>query len=344
MTVPEPRPLLADWGERFHCYTAALATWIARSEGHGESDGESNGASDGESHWWRPLLDDGPELGVTRQPSGTWRFDHSSRPWLQQLGLGVRSASDWPEAKAGLAADLEHGPVILAGNIFALPWQLEHGSRHAPHWVTLYQDGADPAELVADDPLILVNEAGSQQPYRGVFKLEDLAGIGAALPAGNEIHWLRERSVIGAQDPAEGAAYRWFAAGRAVADPRYDDPGRLVGPDALAALADDLDARGAESSVLQQADDLWQALRQREFAAAVAEQDPIFVGTGAGVGADAALAGQRLEALEVWRDLPVLLHHARIRAATGNPRATNGVAEALRELAELEPRVTRERV
>ena len=319
MTADAALPQPADWGEQFHCYTAALGVWISRNE----------------DRWWRPLLDGGPELAVTPQPSGVWRFDHSPRPWLEVLGLSVRSASTWAEARVELAADFAAGPVILAGDIFTLPWQLEHGSRHAPHWVAIYREGAD---LVADDPLILMNEAGTQQSYRGVFTLDDLAEIGTAMPAGNEIHWLRERSVIGAQDPAEGAAYRWFAAGPAVADPRYDDPGRLTGPDALRALADDLDARGAESAVLLQADDLWQAVRQRELAAAVAKQDPEFFDVGA------AEAERRLEALAVWRDLPVLLAHARIRAAVGNPRATAGASEVLRELAELEPRLAEEKI
>ena len=317
MTADATRPLLAEWGERFHCYSAALATWIAQSE----------------TRWWRPLLAGGPELGATRQAGGVWRLDHSPRPWLPALGLSVRSASAWPEARDKLAADLDAGPVILAGDMFVLPWQLEHGSRHAPHWTTVYREGGD---LVVDDPLILINEAGTQQPYRGVFALDDFSEIGTALPAGNEIYWLRERSVIGAQDPAEGAAYRWLAAGRTAADERYDDPGRLTGPDALQALADDLEEHGGESALLRQADDLWSALRLRELAAAAAEQDPEFFDIGA------AEAERRLEALAVWRDLPVLLAHARIRAATGNPRATAGAVETLRELAELEPRLKEE--
>lgn len=322
MTSTSTTPLLADWGERFSCYTAALATWIAQ----------------GESQWWRPLLAGGPELAVTRQDSGTWRFDHSPRPWGPTLGLGVRSAAAWPEARDGLAADLETGPVILAADVFTLPWQLESGTRHAPHWVTMYRDGDN---VVVDDPLIMLTEAGPQQPYLGTFALDDLAAIGTALPAGDEVLWLRERSVIGTSDPAEGATYRWLApapaADRAAADRPYDDPGRLTGPDALHALADDLDALGAETSaVLRHVDDLWQALRVRELAAAAAEQDPEFFA------ADAAEAERRLEALAVWRDMPVLLHHSRIKAATGNPRAAAGVVEALRELADLEPRAEKE--
>lgn len=307
-------PRLAEWGEQFSCYTAALATRIVHDE----------------RRWWRPLLAGGPVLAVTRQPTGAWRFDHAPRPWLPELGLRVQSSADWPTARAALEAALEAGPpVVVAGDVFHLPWQQGHRRRHASHWVTIQRHGDT---LTVDDPLVFLTEDGPQAPYRGTLTLDEIALVGRALPAGDEIAWLRERSVIAGGDLGEGAAYRWLAPSDNESRPPAAAPERLVGPDALHALADDMLSAGTDAPILRQLDDMWQALRHRELAAKAAARDPEFFD-----GSDAA-ARHWQEAVEAWRELPILMRYAQIQAAAGITRAGGQVAEVLRGLAPWEGR------
>lgn len=310
-TGAAPQP--AEWGERLSCYTAALATCIAHDE----------------RRWWRPLLAGGPVLAVARQPSGAWAFDHAPRPWVPQLGLQVRFSDDWPTARADLDAVLDAGsPVIVAGDVFNLPWQRGHRRRHASHWVTVHRRCDT---LTVDDPLVFLTEDGRQDSHRGPVTLDELASAGRALPAGDEIAWLRERSVIGGGDPGEGAAYRWLVPSGVGNRPSATPPAPLVGPDALHALADDVLSAGIEAPVLRQLDDLWQALRQRELAAEAAVLDPDLFG-------GSAAARHWQEAVEAWRELPVVMRYAQHQAAAGSARANGEVAEVLRGLAAWEGR------
>lgn len=316
MTAPASAGSRLDgWGGRFSCYTAALASWLARDS----------------ERWWRPLLAGGPQLAVTRQPSGAWRFDHSPRPWAPGLGLRVHFAADWSTARDGLEAALETGSAIVAGDVFHLPWQKGHRGWHAPHWVTVHRRHGI---LVVDDPLDFLTEAGPQAPYRGVLTLAELAELARSLPAGDEIFWLRERSAIGDGEFGAGAAYRWLAPSDGPTDGVTPSPAaasdRLVGPDALHALADDLQSAGADAPIFRQLDDFWQALRLRELAAAAAVRDPEFFAEGA--------AEHWEEVVTAWRDIPVLLQHARIRANAGLARAGERAAGALQALAPLEDR------
>jgi hypothetical protein len=310
----ETAPRLSDWGEQFSCYSAALATRLIRDR----------------PRWWRPLLADGPMLAVTRQPTGAWRFDHAPRPWVPELGLRIQSSDDWATARAALEAALEAGPpVVVAGDVFNLPWQHGYRRRHASHWVAIQRCGD---ALSLDDPLTFLTEDGPQAAYRATLTLDELASLAQALPAGDEIGWLRERSVIGEGDLGEGRMYRWLAASDDGWQPPEQVDERLVGPDALEAVADDLLSARGDAPILRQLDDLWQALRHRELAVKVAARDPDFFG-----GSDVA-ARHWQEAVEIWRQVPILMRYAQMQSAAGIARAGEQVAEALLRLTAWEGR------
>jgi hypothetical protein len=312
--------LPAGWSQRFTCYTAALAGWLASRR----------------TDWWRPLLTGGPFLGVRSisapANAARWRFDHSPTPWVRALNLSVYGCDDWTQARVELDRHRARGSVIIAGDVYRLPWQRGHRRRHAPHWFVL-SGYPEPSEV--DDSLAMTTEDGPQEPYRGPVDDAALHGWARALPAGNPVHDLRELSVLGDAPAHLGRRYRWLAeepqgAGRAIACGGETDGERLEGPDACHAIADDLAERGADPEAYLQSDDLWQAARQREFAAAAAAADPGLL--------SAAGLTHWCAALEVWRQIPALLLRARLAASEGRPDGARPVIAALRRAAVFEGR------
>lgn len=239
---------------------------------------------------------------------------------LERLAGGASSSGGRATIRAAGSARRRYLPLALAPQLPAsacLP--LGDGRAHGD-------------AVVLDDPLIFLTEHGTQRPHRATLGVDELALVGRAFPAGNQIAWLRERSVIGDGDPGEGAAYRWLAPAAAMCRQATPAPDRLVGAAALNALADEVADDAVRAPMLAQADDLWQALRQRELAARVAGIDPELFGAGRGA------ARHWAAAVLGWRELPVLLRYAKVQADAGNSRAGPQLADVLRSLATREGR------
>ena len=303
-------PALAGWSGFVTCYTAALGTWIA-------ADAE---------RWWRPLLASGPVLRV--RPSGElFAFDHHAAAPCPALGLSLRTACDWAAAWAGLCAEAgARGRVVVACDTFSLPWQPGYARSHAPHWIVLRAAGD--AWLV-DDPLELASETGRQRPVRVSVAASDLEHVLRALPAGDRVHALRESSVLGLDDPRLGEPYRWLAADRAPVPAQPLAAAPAVSAASLALLARHFRDHGSDPAAYRQADDMWQALRQRELAAAAARRED-----GA-PGMPQAAAWEQV--LLAWRKLPPLLMLAGLSAGTARSAKQSGrLADALDQLAEAE--------
>ena len=304
---------LASWSQRLTCYTAALGGWLATRR----------------PDWWRPLLANGPFLGI--RPAGSlWQFDHSPAPWVPAFGLSVHGCDDWEVAGAAMAGHRASAPVIVAGDVYRLPWQQGYRRRHAPHWFVLPSYRA-PAEI--RDPLELTGPEGVQKPYRAPLEEQALAEWTEALPIGDPVHELRERSVIGPAAAQLGRRYRWLApddTGAAPAAEEQEPYERLEGPDACHALADRLAEAGTDPAAYLQVDDFWQAARQRELVVAAAAADPGLL--------SAAGLTHWCAALEVWRQLPALLLRARMMARDGQPHGARPVIAALRRAAVFEGR------
>ncbi|WP_433113695.1 hypothetical protein [Micromonospora sp. CA-246542] len=295
-------PPLAPWADQLSCYTAALGSWLAIRR----------------PDWWRPLLAGGPVLRVTPVPGDLLRFDHHTRPPAPTLGLRLRTAADWNTARHLIADEASRQrAVIVAGDTFRLPWQRTYGTAHAPHWFLLRPDVG--GRWTVEDPLRMMTTSGRQEPVLVEVEERDLAGICRALPAGNPVAELREQAALGVTDVRLGSAYRWLT---------YDADGTsevpqtpVAGSDAGAALrllARMFREHGAQATAYRQADDLWQASRQRELAARM-------------------LGGRWTGIAEIWRRLPPLLLHGRLAAEhTAGLRAPGHLADVLEQLAQAE--------
>ena len=330
-TVREPR--LVRWAHAFNCYTAALATWSAvRTEA-----------------WWRPLLDGGPVLTVREAGAGLLRFDHHARPPLETLGLALRHADNWREAREAQHAELAaHGALVVCGDTYHQPWQRGHRRWHAPHWFTVVRDGRGDA---VEDALSLVTDAGRQRPRRIAVRPGEFAAWARALPGTDPVHRLRELSATGgdARGPGLGlglgARYRWLVRRPgAPGQPRDGDNGAarptgtapagteqagtasLTGADAVLAVAERF--RSGPARGLRQADDLWQALRQRELLLAAAETDPALL--------DGAALRHWQAATVLWRRVPPRLAYLRLREEAGLTTDTSSLVGVLTELAPFE--------
>jgi hypothetical protein len=299
------RPRLAAWAPYMTCYTAAVCSWLsARTE-----------------RWWRPVLSGGPVLALTADRGG-WRFDHTARPLAAVAGLGLRESDDTGEFLTGVDAALDAGPVVVAGDVFRLPWQQGHDRWHAPHWFVLARENG---RLVLDDALALTAETGRQKACRVDVTHAELAALGLALPVGDPVFERRERSAIG-RPVLLGARHRWLVAdaGITVHEPAVD----LRGAEACEALADRFDKDGDDPGIYAYADDLWQAMRHRELVVAAAEADSALLSTAAREHWQSAVAA--------WRALPALLMHAKLRSGTGSATAGSAVATLLRRLGRYE--------
>lgn len=316
LTVPEwpSSAAVADvsfFASAFSCYTAALAVWLGRRQ----------------HRWWRPLLAGGPVLAVTPAAGGLMRFEHHSRPPLEALGLTAAYASEWATAQAAHQAALARsGALIVCGDVYNLPWQRGHRHWHAPHWFTILarKDG-----LVVVDPLAMSTPAGPQLPSLVPVDPVQIALWSSAPPCYAPVHRLRELSIAGDEPTGLAARYRWLATS---ARPRTGqrDPARLTGADAVLALATRFGRARPDDPIHDQADDLWQALRQRELVIAAAKVDPELV--------DPAAADHWQRAIVGWRRIPAALMHAKLRREAGLPVDFGRLADALMSVAAFEGR------
>lgn len=316
--VPGTGPALAPWSQALTCYSAALAAWLAVRD----------------PRWWRPLLAGGPTLGTSPADGGLFLFHHHSAPLLPSLGLAVRWTDRWSRARESQREQLaRHGAVTVCGDAYRLPWQVAHGRRHGPHWFTVVRG---PEGDAVADALAMTTQDGPQQPCR--VPLDDALPEEwcRALPGdGDPVHWLREDSVSGTSHTGRGARYRWLTwdgdAPAPAADPGMQPgPGRArcapeFGAAAVRALAERVRTDGP-LALHRQADDLWQALRQRELLLTAAGQDEGLLDQ------DGLAHWQRATA--VWRRLPRILLRSRLRAdsaldtpAPGTPPGPGAAAD-----------------
>lgn len=306
---------LSRWSGTFSCYTAALAVWLAVRQ----------------ERWWRPLLAGTPTLTVRPAADGLVRFEHHPRPLLETLGLGVRYTDDWSTARAGFHAELAaRGAVVVCGDTYRLPWQRGYQRWHAPHWFTVVRQGDD---WVVDDPLAMHTVAGPQAPYRAPIAVDELAAQGIGPVEYQPAQRLREASIVGSEPPGIGARYRWLVAAESTPDPGTGPaaptgPTALTGQAALRALADMCRQSGPDTLVGPQADDLWQALRQRELLVAAGEVDPDLV--------PQAVREHWRAGVVLWRRIPPVLMDARLRVEDGMPINCGRIAEVLEAVAEFE--------
>jgi hypothetical protein len=308
---------LAAWGRTLTCYTSALAVDLAAAH----------------NRWWRPLLDGAPHLAVSRGPNGLFRFEHHPRPPARLVGLRARGADDWDTGWAGLQRELDlHGRVIVAADTWNVPWSTGHGRRHGPHWFVLARDAA--RGYVVDDPLELVDGTGRQSPVRLHLNEHDLPGCTGALQQPEPAHVLREEAALGSADAAWGAAYRWLER----CEPVVDQPRAPDGHAALE-LAADLERAADDPAVYEQADDVWQALRQREMLVRALEVESKL---GGFCGTPALDPWEHV--VELWRRLPPLLMHGQMLARAGvRGRSTEALVETFRQIAAVESELANER-
>ncbi|WP_213451335.1 hypothetical protein [Rhizomonospora bruguierae] len=300
---------LSGWSRTFSCYTAALAAWLAVRQ----------------ERWWRPLLVGTPTLAIRPVPGGLVRFEHHPRPPLETLGLTVRYTDDWSAARAGYRNELAaRGAVVICGDTYRLPWQRGYQRWHSPHWFTLlrHEDG-----WTVDDPIWMHTEAGPQAPHRAPVAVDELARWGIGPAEYQPAQRLRELSIVGSEPPGIGRRYRWLVAGEAapVPDP---EPCALTGRAAVRALADMCRHSGPEVLVAQQADDLWQALRQRELLLAAGEVDPDLV--------PPAIRKHWQAAIPLWRRIPPVLMDARLCMEDRMPVNRRRVADVIEAVADFE--------
>jgi hypothetical protein len=102
----------------------------------------------------------------------------------------------------------------------------------------------------------------------------------------------------------------------------------VQGAAACRTLADHYDSAGHIPQSYAQAEDLWQAVRQRELAAAAAEDESMPIGVEGRLHWRAAVAE--------WRRIPALLLHARLRAQAGTADPARHLSAALRRVADYE--------
>ncbi|WP_280404942.1 hypothetical protein [Nocardia brasiliensis] len=300
---------LSTHGDKLTCFTAALASALLAR---------------GETRWWRPLLAGGPTLAVTPAEQDLLLFEHDATAPLPALGFAVHGDDDWATAYHALEEQVAaHGSVVLLADIFHLPWQHGYQKWHAPHWLAIVAtvDG-----WVVEDPLTMTTELGLQAGQRvPVLSAAELREWSVSLGPGDTVALLREQAMAGTSQIQVGRTYRWLQTGpAALLAPRAD---RLVGADALVALASRYQFASTPDDFTQ-LDDLWQALRQRELLLWAAEFDDEVL--------DDAGREHWERAVALWRKLPPLLMHARMRAAAGGTVQTARIAENLLALAEYE--------
>ena len=301
--------LLSRWAGSLGCHSAALAVWLAAWH----------------ERWWRPLLGGTPHLAITPQPDGLARFEHHARPPLETLGLAPRFADDWNTARSGYRRELNDGrALVVCGDAYNLPWQRGHQRWHAPYWFTVLLDGR---RWVVEDPLAVRPGGGPGMPLRVPVEPGQLMRWSLAPQSYTAIQHLRETSVFGAPPPGLGRRYRWLARG-AVPPARRAEPARLVGVEAVEGLAIRYAAAPPGDPIHRQADDVCQAMRQRELVLAAAEVDPGLTSAETRDHWRRSVAG--------WRRVLPYLMQARSRAGSGPPVDPRHLAGAVAAVAGFE--------
>ena len=315
--VATEAPRLTAWSEKLTCYTAALGEWLARERGA----------------WWRPLVAGGPILSI-RPHGGYLRFHHNPASPAATLGLELRTASSWPEAEAGIEAELERaGRVVVAADGWALPWHPAYGRRHLSHWL-LAERRSGVLEL--HDPLELLSEHGNQKATRVVVR----GGAESVFRAELDLttpERLREAAALGCDDPGDAASYRWLVAD---ADPGPPAAAPDETPAAIASLADYFERHAGRPHAYEHLLDVWQAARQRALVVAALE-------------AEAGRRPRRAKLPDVgrwravaaeWAELLPFVMYAGMLAAGGTTGASaKAIVERLRKLATMEAELSEQR-
>ena len=299
----------AAWSATFTCHSGALASWSAWES----------------PTWWRPLAAGGPTLRVV-PVGGLFRFEHSVVPPVRALGLTLAVAAHWDVAWPAMRAELQkRGRVVIAGDAFRLPWhRATYQAHHASRWFLLSQDQN---RYIAQDPMAAVNDYGRFDPTTVQLTESELANVCRSVVGMSTVTALREQSSLGVPDAGVDQRYRWL---KSVEDRTQGDVETLES----AAPSDGIDQihvflaeRAGDPAAYRQADDLWHAVRQREFVSASLTADPW-------VDVDPAVWEP---VLERWRSIPPLLMYARLLAESGRTgHAVSTLLDTLQWLAEAE--------
>jgi hypothetical protein len=302
---------LTAFSDTYTCYSAAVATWVARERAD-----------------WARVVNPGLWLALTDQPGLLFGFAHFPPSLQAQLGLVRTGAQDTEEATAGVLAELRRsGRVIVAGDGFHLPWHVAFGRRHVPHWYVLV-DAPGGAEVL--DPFACRNDLGLQQATRRPVSEPELAPLLEGLPGDDPVLALRESLALGDEAGAPDARrHQWFERGEVNA---ARAPAGAHGPEAVARLAAHFREHGQDPAAYAQSDDIWSIARHRAFLRLQAER-------AAGEAGDQALA-EWVEAhasplAKRWGHMAPLLMQAVLTLASGRAASTS-VPDALEQLAELE--------
>ncbi|WP_213451339.1 hypothetical protein [Rhizomonospora bruguierae] len=301
--------LLSRWAGSLSCHTAALAVWLAARH----------------ERWWRPLLAGTPLLAITPQPDGLVRFEHHPRPPLEVLGLAPRHADDWATARGAYRRELaDSGALVVCGDAYNLPWQRGYRRWHAPYWFTVLVDGG---RWLIEDPLATNAPNGPRTLRRVPVEPGQLMQWSVAPQSYTAIQHLRELSIVGYGPPGLGVRYRWLARTPAP-HPGRAEPTRLVGADAVNGLAIRFRVAPPDDPIHRQADDLWQALRQRELVVAAGEVDRELV--------PGAIREHWRRAVAGWRHIVPPLMQARSTTGSGPPGDPRQLADAVAAVAQFE--------
>lgn len=318
--------------DRHSCYTAALARYL-------EHLGESPAAR----------IDAQLFLAVRESADGVLSFVHHHTPLRgaeDGFQLELRCADEATAADA-IRLELERvGACILTGDTWRLPWSVEFGRRHAPHWVLL--DGRQPGAVRIHDAFTYLGSNAEQRPYRGWVRERIVASF-AARPPCTPTQACRDRHAFGDIDAGtSGGSHGWFelvsppgptrrspehAARESLAHhlgtrQRLDllDTGFTAGPSAFELLVAAARTRLSDPGFYECSDDLWVAGRNRHLFLDFLDEDPRFRGT---------VAWARQEVLPAWDALPRVLLYNRTALELGrSPRPL--LVEHLRRVGERE--------
>jgi acyl-CoA synthetase (AMP-forming)/AMP-acid ligase II len=307
----------ASWGTAFSCYTSALGVYLAVDD----------------DRWWRRLADGAPYLRISPADEGLFRFEHYPRSPAGLAGLRAEGADDWAEAWAGIRGELDAaGRVIIAADAWNVPWLTSYRRRHVPHWFVLAREGDG---YVVDDPLELVDLRGRQSPVRVRLDDDGVRGCsGALIDPAPHLAW-REEAMLGRCPSHLGRGYRWLVRGQLAETEPSREPAVA---DGLLDLAERFERGSMDPASYVQADDVWQALRQRELLIRVLGVEEKLGELG---GLPAREPWERVTGL--WRRLPPLLAHAQLLAASGRGGSPGVLAGTLRAIAGAEDQLSASR-
>ena len=310
----------ASWGTVLNCYTSALGVYLAVDD----------------DRWWRLLADGAPYLRISPATEDLLRFEHHPRPPAALAGLRAQGADDWDETWVGIHDELDAaGRVIIAADAWNVPWLTSYRKRHVPHWFVLAREGDG---YVVDDPLELIDLQGSQSPVRVCLDDDGVRQCSGALIAPAPHLVLREEAVLGDHASQLGRAHRWLV--------RRESPGAEpsstwqapVERHGLLDIVERFERDPTNPASYLQADDIWQALRQRELLIRVLGIEEELGELG---GLPAREPWERVT--ELWRDLPPLLWRAQLLASHGREDGLDALAGALRAVAAAESQLSASR-